>query len=62
MAYKKGIFINDLADVEVMGNIAEYGKMAGRTCFIFSVVLGASEVYHAFKEHEDWIAKMMRLL
>lgn len=57
LATKKGIMISDLQDVRVLEKIARYGHWAGRGCFAFSIVLGASEVYEAYKNDEDWITK-----
>jgi len=57
VAYKKGIMVNDLNDVQTIGKIARYGKIAGRGMFWFSAILGVDEVYNTYEHGGDAFKK-----
>lgn len=57
VARKKGILISDLDDVAVVSKIARYGEWGSHGMFMFSVGLGADDVYTTYKAGGDWKKK-----
>jgi len=61
IANKKGIFIDSLDDIKILGRIARYGKGIHGLGYIAIAGLGVDEVYDTYKEGGDWEAKAVGL-
>ncbi len=57
-----GIFINDLEDIRILDKIAGSLKWMGRGCIALSVFIGAKEIYEAYENHQDVIAKTVGVI